>query len=98
MELAERAPRPGERRVKFLDAPLPPPLVAALRACRPHLMAAAVFSALINILLLAPTIYMMQVYDRVVPTEGRLTLLYLTLVVAFALGTQTAWNRCARAC
>jgi len=53
-------------------------------------MAAAVFSALINILLLAPTIYMMQVYDRVVPTEGRLTLLYLTLVVAFALGTQTA--------
>jgi ATP-binding cassette subfamily C protein len=76
--------------VKFLDAPLPPPLVAALRACRPHLMAAAVFSALINILLLAPTIYMMQVYDRVVPTEGRLTLLDLTLVVAFALGTQTA--------
>jgi ATP-binding cassette subfamily C protein len=76
--------------VKFLDAPLPPPLVAALRACRPHLMAAAVFSALINILLLAPTIYMMQVYDRVVPTEGRLTLLYLTLIVAFALGTQTA--------
>ena len=76
--------------MKFLDAPLPPPLAAALRACRPHLMAAAVFSALINLLLLAPTIYMMQVYDRVVPTEGRLTLLYLTLVVAFALGTQTA--------
>jgi len=76
--------------VKFLDAPLPPPLAAALRACRPHLLAAAVFSAMINILLLAPTIYMMQVYDRVVPTEGRLTLLYLTLVVAFALATQTA--------
>ena len=76
--------------MKFLDAPLPPPLVAALRACRPHLMAAAVFSAFINLLLLAPTIYMMQVYDRVVPTEGRLTLLYLTLVVAFALATQTA--------
>ncbi len=76
--------------MKLLDAPLPPPLVAALRACRPHFLAAAVFSALINILLLAPTLYMMQVYDRVVPTEGRLTLLYLTLVVAFALGTQTA--------
>ncbi|MBC7667267.1 MAG: type I secretion system permease/ATPase [Gemmatimonadaceae bacterium] len=76
--------------MKFLDAPLPPPLAAALRACKPHFMAAAVFSAMINLLLLAPTIYMMQVYDRVVPTEGRLTLLYLTLVVAFALGTQTA--------
>lgn len=76
--------------MKFLDAPLPPPLAAALRACRPHLLAVAAFSALINVLLLAPTIYMMQVYDRVVPTEGRLTLLYLTLVVAFALGVQTA--------
>ncbi|EJL21089.1 type I secretion system ABC transporter, PrtD family [Caulobacter sp. AP07] len=76
--------------MKFLDAPLPPPLAAALRACKPHFMAVAVFSALINVLLLAPTIYMMQVYDRVVPTEGRLTLLYLTLVVAFALGVQTA--------
>ncbi|MFZ0267318.1 type I secretion system permease/ATPase [Caulobacter sp.] len=76
--------------MKYLDAPLPPPLVAALRACRPHLVAAAVFSAFINLLLLAPTIYMMQVYDRVVPTEGRLTLLYLTLVVTFALATQTA--------
>ncbi|WP_426031442.1 type I secretion system permease/ATPase [Caulobacter sp. DWP3-1-3b2] len=76
--------------MKLLDAPLPPPLAAALRACKPHFMAAAVFSAMINLLLLAPTIYMMQVYDRVVPTEGRLTLLYLTLVVAFALGTQTA--------
>jgi len=76
--------------VKFLDAPLPPPLAAALRACRPHFLAVAVFSAMINLLLLAPTIYMMQVYDRVVPTEGRLTLLYLTLVVAFALAIQTA--------
>ncbi|KRA66489.1 ABC transporter ATP-binding protein [Caulobacter sp. Root655] len=76
--------------MKFLDAPLPPPLAAALRACKPHFMAVAAFSAMINVLLLAPTIYMMQVYDRVVPTEGRLTLLYLTLIVAFALGTQTA--------
>ncbi|MGR4865428.1 type I secretion system permease/ATPase [Caulobacter sp. LARHSG274] len=76
--------------MKILDAPLPPPLVAALRACKPHLLAVAVFSALINLLYLAPTIYMMQVYDRVVPTEGRLTLLYLTLVVAFALGTLAA--------
>jgi ATP-binding cassette subfamily C protein len=82
--------RRERRHVKFLDAPLPPPLVAALRACKPHLVAVGVFSALINLLFLAPTIYMMQVYDRVVPTEGRLTLLYLTLVVAFALGTLAA--------
>jgi ATP-binding cassette subfamily C protein len=70
---------------KLFNAPLPAPLVAGLAACRRHLLFATLFSALLNLLFLAPTIYMMQVYDRVVPTEGRLTLLYLTLVVGFAL-------------
>lgn len=31
---------------------------------------------------------MMQVYDRVVPTSGKLTLLFLTFIVAFAMITQ----------
>ena len=53
-------------------------------------MGAGVFSALINLLYLAPSIYMLQVYDRVVPTSGKLTLLYLTLIIAFALMTQAA--------
>jgi len=74
----------------ILDAPLPSRLRAALAACRPHFVAAAVFSALLNLLFLAPTLYMMQVYDRVVPTQGQLTLLYLTLVVAFALAVLAA--------
>ena len=76
--------------MKFFDTPLPAPLAEALRACRPHFAAAAASSALVNILLLAPTIYMTQVYDRVVPTEGKLTLLYLTLAVAFAMAVQAA--------
>jgi ATP-binding cassette subfamily C protein len=46
-----------------------------------------VFSALANLLFLAPTIYMLQVYDRVVPTRGDLTLGFLTLVLLFALAT-----------
>lgn len=53
-------------------------------------MAAGIFSALINLLYLAPTIYMMQVYDRVVPTGGQLTLLWVTVIVALAIGTQSA--------
>ena len=64
---------------------LPPLLVDALSQCRRHFMAAAVFSLLINILYLAPTLYMLQVYDRVVPTGGKLTLLFITLALAFAL-------------
>lgn len=66
---------------------LPPPLVAAGVACREHLRLALLLSALVNILYLAPTIYMMQVYDRVVPTGGVVTLIWLTVVAAFAIGT-----------
>jgi ATP-binding cassette subfamily C protein len=65
-------------------------MVAAFRACRSHFLWAAVFSALLNLLYLAPTLYMLQVYDRVVPARGGLTLLFLTVVLAFALGTLSA--------
>jgi ATP-binding cassette subfamily C protein len=48
---------------------------------------AAGFSALVNILYLAPTLYMLQIYDRVLPTGGILTLVFLTVAVVFALAT-----------
>ncbi len=54
---------------------------------RSHVKWAVVFSALVNILYLAPTIYMIQVYDRVVPTRGVLTLVFITLVILGALAT-----------
>lgn len=63
------------------------PLANAFRACRRHFVSAAIFSALLNVLYLAPTLYMLQVYDRVVPTRGEGTLLFLTLVFAFAVAT-----------
>lgn len=68
-------------------------LRAALAACRRHALAAAGFSALVNILYIAPTLYMLQVYDRVVPTRGLNTLLFLTLVLLFALGTLSLLDR-----
>ena len=67
--------------------PVPKALQPAIRACRTHFMMAAAFSALINILYLAPTIYMMQVYDRVVPTNGVMTLVFITIVVGLAIAT-----------
>jgi ATP-binding cassette subfamily C protein len=63
------------------------PLAVAFKACRRHFFAAALFSALLNILYLAPTLYMLQVYDRVVPTHGFGTLLFLTAIFAFAVAT-----------
>jgi ATP-binding cassette subfamily C protein len=66
---------------------IPEPLATALRTCRRHLLIAAGFSALVNILYLAPTLYMLQIYDRVLPTSGILTLVFLTVAVVFALAT-----------
>jgi ATP-binding cassette subfamily C protein len=73
--------------VKIAGVEIPPMLAEALGQCRRHFMAAAGFSLLINILYLAPTLYMLQVYDRVVPTAGKTTLLFVTLALALALLT-----------
>jgi len=62
-------------------------VAGALRACRRHFIAVAVFSALLNLLFLVPMLYMLQVYDRVIPTRGHLTLFFLTLVLVFGLTT-----------
>ncbi|MCP3733939.1 type I secretion system permease/ATPase [Sphingomonas sp. RP10(2022)] len=60
-------------------------LAGAIRACRRHLTFAAAFSGLVNVLYLAPSLFMLQVYDRVVPTRGGATLLLLTLILVVAL-------------
>lgn len=66
-----------------------PLLRNALEACRSHFVNAAIFSLFLNCLFLAPTLYMLQVYDRVVPTGGVMTLVFLTLILAVALLTLT---------
>lgn len=57
----------------------------ALTQCRAHFYTIGILSALINILYLAPSIYMLQVYDRVLPTGGLLTLFWITLFTTFLL-------------
>lgn len=61
--------------------------------CRRHFAMAAIFSALANLLYIVPTLYMLQVYDRVVPTGGLQTLLLLTGVLLFALITLCVLDR-----
>ena len=76
--------------MKIVLGDMPKSFEAALKACRSYFWLAAFFSALVNILYLAPTIYMMQVYDRVVPTSGVLTLIWLTVIVCIALASLAA--------
>lgn len=77
------------------DEPGAKPLIEAFKACKVHFTNALIFSALVNLLYLVPTLYMMQVYDRVVPTGGMLTLGLLTVVAVVALGALAAldWLR-----
>jgi ATP-binding cassette subfamily C protein len=62
-------------------------IAAALRTCRRHFIAVAAFSALLNLLFIVPMLYMLQVYDRVIPTRGGVTLFFLTGVLLFGLVT-----------
>ncbi len=52
----------------------------ALQAHRGAFVAVGVFSFVINFLYLTPSIYMLQVYDRVVTARSELTLLFLSLL------------------
>lgn len=55
----------------------------ALALCKRSFLTAAFFSLFINVLVLVPMIYTMQVYDRVISTNSESTLLMLTLMVTF---------------
>jgi len=55
----------------------------ALYSCKSSFMSAGFFSLFINLLLLTPVIYMLQVYDRVLSSGSESTLLMLTLILVF---------------
>ena len=64
-----------------------PELVASLKDVRRYFIYAGLFSAAVNLLMLVPVIYMLQVYDRVMssgslPTLASLTLLMVALTCA----------------
>ena len=71
------------------------PLLRILFESRSAWVAVFVFSAVINLLMLAPTVYMMQVSDRVMTSRSMMTLLMLTLLVLaiFAVMGALEWAR-----
>lgn len=66
--------------------PAETPLARAVAACRSQFIAVGVFSGVVNVLQLTVSLYMMQVFDRVLSTRNLNTLLYLTLIAFLALG------------
>jgi ATP-binding cassette subfamily C protein EexD len=62
-----------------------PELSAALKGVKSYFILAGVFSAAINLLMLVPVIYMLQVYDRVMSSGSLSTLTMLTLLMTALL-------------
>lgn len=60
-------------------------LTRRLWTLRPEFILALVFTALINLLMLSPTLYMLQVFDRVLTSYSMFTLVAVTLVFLFFL-------------
>jgi ATP-binding cassette subfamily C exporter for protease/lipase len=60
-------------------------LTAALWALRGEFLAVGLFSMAANLLMLAPTLYMLQVYDRVLVSRSVLTLLTVSLITLLLL-------------
>jgi len=67
------------------DAAKQTPLAKALAACRGHFWLVGAFSGVVNLLQLTVSLYMMQVFDRVLATRNTDTLLFLTIIAIFAL-------------
>ena len=62
----------------------PTELGRAIESLKPEILRAVGFSVVISLLALAPTLYMLEVYERVVNSRSTVTLLMLTLMVVFA--------------
>jgi ATP-binding cassette subfamily C protein EexD len=60
-------------------------LRAALSACKGAFFSAGIFSLFINLLMLTPTIYMLTIYDRVLSSSSKSTLLMLSLITMFLI-------------
>ena len=69
--------------------------LAALTAYKSGFFNIGLFSAVINLLMLAPALYMLQVYDRVLASGNQMTLLMLTLMILGLFGLMGAleWVR-----
>ncbi|HWX51361.1 MAG TPA: type I secretion system permease/ATPase [Roseomonas sp.] len=61
------------------------PLAKAIGACRREFVAVGLFSGIVNLLQLTVSVYMMQVFDRVLATRNVNTLIFLTIIAVSAL-------------
>jgi len=64
---------------------LPPELKTALQQTQREFMTVGVLSMIINLLMLMPSLYMLQIYDRVMVSQNEVTLLASTVLLVAVL-------------
>jgi ATP-binding cassette, subfamily C, bacterial exporter for protease/lipase len=62
------------------------PLTRVLLSFKREFVTVGVFSLVVNLLMLTPTLYMLQVYDRVLMSQSLMTLLVVSLITLFLFG------------
>jgi PrtD family type I secretion system ABC transporter len=82
--VSERAISPADRGTSHSRTEL----ATALSACRHALLALALASALVNVLYLTGSLYMLEVYDRVLPSRSIATLVGLSILALGLYGFQ----------
>lgn len=63
-------------------------MTAALRSCRKAFLAVGAFSGAINLLMLSGSLYMLQIYDRVLTSRSVETLIAISLLLLLAYAIQ----------
>lgn len=78
-----------------MNTPRATGIVQALYEVRHTFLIAGLFSLAANALMLAPSLYMLQVFDRVMRSQNGLTLIASTLILVFMLGLMgfSEWAR-----
>ncbi len=55
-------------------------LIGSALSCKKELWSIGFFSVIINVFMLVPSVYMLQVYDRVLSSGNKMTLIMLTVI------------------
>jgi hypothetical protein len=76
---SKRTRRPSEAPIRDLPSDV-------IGRSRNALLGVGAFSLIINLLMLTSSLYMMQIFDRVLSGQSRQTLLYLTIIAVMAVG------------
>lgn len=77
-------------RHRLKSSPTAQMLFSLIREFKPELLTIGALSLAINMLMLSPSLYMLQVYDRVMISHNELTLIFSTLLLVIVL-TLVAW-------